>query len=115
VYKVTATIKNNGTVAGHEVTPVTRIHFKRLTAFPKCPQLYISPPASAKSPPYLLKGFDSIFLLPGQSKTVTFNLSRYDLSVWDVIAQRWKVPSGITSVSVGASSRDLRLKGTIVL
>jgi len=63
-YTVTATIKNNGTVAGHE-----------------CPQLYLSPPASAQSPPYLLKGFDSVFMTPGQSETVTFNLSRYDLSI----------------------------------
>jgi len=97
-YKVTASIKNTGTVGGHE-----------------CPQLYLSPPPAAKSPPYLLKGFDSVFLLPGQFKTVTFNISRYHLSVWDVVTQRWKVPSGTTSVIVGASSRDHRLKGVIVL
>jgi beta-glucosidase len=97
-YTVTATIKNNGTVAGHE-----------------CPQLYLSPPASAQSPPYLLKGFDSIFLRPGQSETVTFNLSRYDLSIWDVVTQRWQLPSGTTGVTVGASSRDRRLTGAIDL
>jgi len=97
-YQVTATITNNGTVAGHE-----------------CPQLYLSPPASANSPPYLLKGFDSMFLTPGQSKTVTFNISRYDLSIWDVVTQRWQLPRGNTGVTVGASSRDRRLKGTITL
>lgn len=60
------------------------------------PQLYVSPPASAASPPYLLKGFDSIYLAPGQQQTVTLNLSRYDLSIWDVASQTWTVPRGNT-------------------
>ncbi|KZP32329.1 glycoside hydrolase family 3 protein [Athelia psychrophila] len=95
-YTVTATIKNNGTVAGHEI-----------------PQLYISLPASANAPPYSLKGFDSVYLTPGQSTTVTFELSRYDLSYWDVISQSWKVPNGTIGIAVGASSRDRRLTGSI--
>ncbi|KII93354.1 glycoside hydrolase family 3 protein [Plicaturopsis crispa FD-325 SS-3] len=93
---VTFTLRNNGTVAGAEV-----------------PQLYLSPPPSANSPPYLLKGFDSVYLAPGASTVVTFNLSRYDLSVWDVTSQAWQVPSGKTGVTVGASSRDRRLTGSI--
>jgi beta-glucosidase len=98
IYDVTFTLMNNGTVAGHEV-----------------PQLYLSPPPTAQSPPYLLKGFESVFLLPGESRTVSFTLSRYDLSVWNVISQSWEVPSGTTGVTVGASSRDRRLKGAIVV
>jgi hypothetical protein len=50
-------------------------------------QLYISPPASANSPPQLLRGFDSVFLAPGASTTVSFSLSRYDLSIWNVVTQ----------------------------
>ncbi|KAI0815283.1 glycoside hydrolase family 3 protein [Irpex lacteus] len=96
VITVSFTLRNNGTVAGHEI-----------------PQLYLSPPASANSPPKLLKGFDSIFLQPGQSSKVEFQVSRYDLSTWNVLTQRWEIPSGSTGVLVGASSRDIRLTGSI--
>ncbi|KAI0094594.1 glycoside hydrolase family 3 protein [Irpex rosettiformis] len=96
VITVSFTVKNNGTDAGHEIT-----------------QLYLSPPASANSPPKLLKGFDSVLLEPGQSQTVQLQLSRYDLSIWNIVTQRWEIPSGDTAVLVGASSRDIRLTGNI--
>ncbi|TFK40959.1 glycoside hydrolase family 3 protein [Crucibulum laeve] len=96
VITATFTLKNNGTVAGHEI-----------------PQLYISPPASANSAPRNLKGFDSIYLTPGQSTTVSLQLSRYDLSIWNVVTQRWQIPSGATGILVGASSRDIRLTGSV--
>ncbi|KAK7694472.1 hypothetical protein QCA50_001658 [Cerrena zonata] len=96
VVTVSFTLTNNGTVAGAEA-----------------PQLYLSPPASAKSAPFNLKGFDSVFLAPGQSTAVSFELSRYDFSIWDVVSQSWQVPKGDTGISIGASSRDLRLKGSI--
>ena len=60
-----------------------------------------------------LKGFDAIFLNPGESKVVTLQLSRYDFSYWDVISQSWQIATGTTGISIGASSRDLRLKGSI--
>ena len=87
--------------------------FRSARHFLQIPQLYTSPPASAKSAPFNLKGFDSIFLAPGESTTVTMQLSRFDFSVWDVVSQSWQIPSGVTGISVGASSRDLRLKGSI--
>lgn len=77
------------------------------------PQLYLSLPASANSPPKSLKGFDSIFLTPGQTTTVTMQLSRFDLSIWDVVNQRWSIPSGQTNILIGASSRDIRLTSSI--
>ena len=54
-----------------------------------------------------------MLLQPDQSETVTLKLSRYDLSVWDVVAQGWRKPEGQFTFSVGASSRDFRLKGSI--
>lgn len=77
------------------------------------PQLYLSLPASTNSAPKSLKGFDSVFLTPGQTKTVTLKLSRYDFSFWNVAAQRWQVPTGATGISIGASSRDIRLMGSL--
>ncbi|KAF6766400.1 cellulose-binding beta-glucosidase [Ephemerocybe angulata] len=79
----------------------------------RIPQLYIGLPTSANAPPKSLKGFDSVYLTPGQTKTVTIQLSRFDLSIWDTGAQRWVVPSGSTSIQVGASSRDIRLRGSV--
>jgi beta-glucosidase len=77
------------------------------------PQLYIGLPASADSPPKSLKGFDSVYLAAGQTKSVTMELSRFDLSIWDTAGQRWRVPAGTTDVLVGASSRDIRLRGSV--
>ncbi|KAF5377564.1 hypothetical protein D9615_005221 [Tricholomella constricta] len=98
VITVTFTIKNSGSVAGHEI-----------------PQLYTALPASANAAPKNLKGFDSIYLTPGQSKTVTLKLSRYDLSFWNVVPQRWQVPIGTHGISIGASSRDIRLTGSFTV
>jgi hypothetical protein len=70
-------------------------------------------PASAGEPPSLLKGFTNIELQAGEKKSVTINLSRYDISIWDTVAQGWRRPQGTIKVTVGASSRDGRLEGTI--
>lgn len=70
-------------------------------------------PASAGEPPAILKGFTDVMLEPGQSKTVSITLTRYDLSVWDVVTQSWQRPKGTIKLTVGASSRDHRLSGAI--
>ncbi|KAF9451014.1 glycoside hydrolase family 3 protein [Macrolepiota fuliginosa MF-IS2] len=95
-YEVSFTIKNTGGVSGGE-----------------SPQLYVNFPQSSGEPPFVLRGFDSVSIKPGQSQKVTLPLSRYDLSIWDVVAQGWRRPKGAISVTVGASSRDTKLKGTL--
>ncbi|KAF7345699.1 Glycoside hydrolase family 3 protein [Mycena venus] len=97
VVTVSFTVHNNGTVAGNEI-----------------PQLYLTFPASANSAPKNLKGFDSVFVGVGQSVSVSLTLSRFDFSTWNVLTQRWEVVTGTTTISIGASSRDIRLTGTIV-
>jgi len=97
VATVTATITNSGTVTGAEIA-----------------QLYITLPSSAPTTPVRqLRGFQKLLLAPKQSGTVAFQLRRKDLSFWSVQLQRWVVPSGNFIVNVGASSRDLRLTGTL--
>ena len=99
-YDVSFTVKNTGPVEGGDV-----------------PQLYLHLPESAKSPPSLLKGFTDVTLRPGETKRVTIPLSRYDLSIWDVVAQGWKRGDAGGSkpmeISIGHSSRNLKLKGKI--
>lgn len=93
VAKVSATIANSGPVSGQEVT-----------------QLYVAIP---NSPPKQLRGFYKVQLSPQKSETVHFELTRRDLSVWDVVSQAWVIQEGEYKIFVGASSRDVRLQGTL--
>ncbi|KAK7701360.1 glycoside hydrolase 3 [Diaporthe eres] len=97
--KLTVTSTATGSVAGAEVS-----------------QLYLTLPSGAPAaPPKQLRGFTKLSLQPGASGTATFNLRRRDLSYWDVASQNWVVPKGDFGISVGASSRDLRLTGSITV
>jgi beta-glucosidase len=61
----------------------------------------------------VLRGFEKPFLKKGESKTVEFNLTRRDLSYWDVAQQNWvMLVDGEYEFAVGESSRDLRIKGS---
>lgn len=93
---VTARIQNTGTVNGTEVA-----------------QLYLQVPNTTR--PRTLRGFDKPLLNAGETATVTFPLTRRDLSVWDAVAQKWALQPGTYTVSVGASSRLLSLNGTFTI
>jgi beta-glucosidase len=95
-YQVSFNITNTGGVYGAE-----------------SPQLYINFPQSSGEPPAVLRGFDSVVVSPGKSAKVTMNLSRYDLSIWDVQKRGWRRPKGSIGVTVGASSRDKKLRATL--
>jgi len=82
-------------------------------SFLVAPQVYVHFPTGIGEPPSWLKGFDAIYLEPGEVGTVTVTISRYDFSIWDVVAQGWVKPAGLFTLSVGASSRDFRLNGTL--
>ncbi len=93
IYRVTADISNTGSVTAAEVA-----------------QVYIDRPGrSAKD----LRGFSKINISPGQTAQVSFDLTRRDLSIWDVVAQKWSLQTGAYPVYVGASSRILPLQGTL--
>ncbi|KAI1463745.1 glycoside hydrolase family 3 protein [Daldinia caldariorum] len=80
------------------------------------PQLYLSYPQSDISvdfPAKVLRGFDKFLLREGETTTATFNLTRRDLSYWDVQTQNWRmVVEGSYKFMVGRSSRDLPVSGT---
>lgn len=94
--QVSFDVQNTGAVAGTEI-----------------PQVYVHFPTGIGEPPSWLKGFDAVYIEPGEVTTVTVTISRYDLSIWDVVAQGWVKPAGEITFSVGASSRDFRLQGYI--
>ena len=80
---------------------------------PQIPQLYVNFPASSGEPPSVLRGFTNVEVAPYARERVTITLSRYDLSIWDTEAQGWRKPKGTIHLSIGASSRDIRLRGKV--
>lgn len=74
------------------------------------PQLYLAYPQGSGEPPKVLRGFDQVYLAPGESKTVTFDLASVDLSIWDVETHGWALQKGEFTAMVGASSCDIRLQ-----
>ncbi|KAH6663512.1 beta-glucosidase [Halenospora varia] len=100
LYTVSVTLTNTGSLAGATV-----------------PQLYLTLPSSAPAgtPPKQLRGFEKVHLAAGASETVQFSLMRRDLSYWDTTAQQWLIPSGEFGLSVGFSSRDIKLTGSMAV
>ena len=77
-------------------------------------QLYISHRSNTMFlPEQELKGFEKVFLVPGETKTVCFPLTRRDISYYDVTAGDWRVEGGEYEIRLSASSRDIRLSGMI--
>ncbi len=95
LYTVSATVKNTGTVKGTEIA-----------------QLYISLGAPT-DPVVVLRGFDDLILDPGQEGTFRYQITRRDISNWDSVSQNWVISNYPKTVYVGASSRNLPLKGAL--
>ncbi|KAJ9131634.1 Beta-glucosidase [Pleurostoma richardsiae] len=98
--QVQVDVKNTGSRAGKTVA-----------------QLYVSYPRTARRavdfPVRVLRGFEKPYLELGEKQTLSFNLTRRDLSYWDVHKQNWVlVMEGQYTFHVGASSRDLPVSGT---
>ena len=60
-----------------------------------------------------LKDFAKISLAPGETKTVTFNLSQRAFAYWNVKLHDWFVESGAFTVEIGRSSRDIALSAEV--
>ncbi|KAE8356472.1 putative beta-glucosidase F [Aspergillus coremiiformis] len=81
-------------------------------------QLYVELPASLglDTPSRQLRQFEKTKILSaGQSEVLTLDVTRKDLSVWDVVVQDWKTPvhgEGI-KIWVGESVADMRVGCTV--
>ncbi|KAK4192210.1 putative beta-glucosidase A [Podospora australis] len=97
LFTVTVDVKNTGDRKGVEI-----------------PQLYVQLGGN-NNPHFVLRGFEEVPLQPGETKSVSFNLTRRDLSNWNTDKQNWEITSDKKAVSVGASVGDLRLNATLPL
>lgn len=68
------------------------------------------PKSEKHQPPRHLRGFEKVFLPPGESRQIEFPLRKKDLAVWDVEKQHWHVPHGTFTFWGAHSSRDRPLK-----
>ncbi|KAK4637863.1 putative beta-glucosidase E [Fulvia fulva] len=98
---IQATLTNTGTVTGATVV-----------------QLYLSYPKTVRDadgqmidmPVKVLRGFEKLDLgteNDNKSTQVEFNLTRKDLSYWDIKRQNWVLPQGDFTAHLGFSSRNL--------
>lgn len=79
-------------------------------------QLYVSDKeASVPRPSKELKGFQKVTLKPGESSILVFELEERDFSYYCVEEERWRWEPGEFEILLGSSSRDIRLKGKVVL
>jgi len=92
---VKATVWNIGAYAGSEVA-----------------QLYLGFPNFTQEPPKVLRGFQKVYLRPGEEIQVSFPLTPQDQSIFDVTVNGWVLPKQYMHIFVGSSSRDIRLQGT---
>jgi beta-glucosidase len=98
---VSFAVKNTGSVAGYE-----------------SPQVYVGPsdqlPGGLEQPAVKLAQFDHVALAPGESRTVSLNISPRSLSSWSPAKQDWVLAAGGRQILVGAASDDIRLSTTDV-
>ncbi|NIJ44870.1 beta-glucosidase [Wenyingzhuangia heitensis] len=96
-FSVSVNVKNTGKRDGTEIV-----------------QLYVSPTdKNATMKPIQLKGFDRISLKAGETKSVEFLISPEQLVQYK--NEQWIVEAGSYEFKIGASSTDIKAKGTIKL
>jgi len=97
---VSVTIKNTGGVDADEI-----------------PQVYLGAPSvipeGVNFPVRSLAGFDRVHLAAGNAKEVTLHVAPRQLQYWSTKYGKWITATGKRTLSVGASSRDLRVDQSI--
>lgn len=97
VLNVAVTVRNAGTLAGKEVV-----------------QLYIRDMASTLDRPEKeLKGFEKVYLNPGESREVHFVVKLEDLSAFDPKFHKWVCEPGEFEILIGNSSRNIEQKAEL--
>jgi beta-glucosidase len=64
-------------------------------------------------PVWKLAAFDRVHIPAGESRTVNLHVPLRQLQYWSTADKKWMLVKSARKLSVGASSRDLRLEQTI--
>lgn len=97
--QVSVEVENIGQFAGREVV-----------------QLYVKDTTNAaRRPEKELKGFDVVYLEPGERKTVTMRLDKRSFAWYCEEIRDWYAASGEYVIAVGGSSRQIELEKTVKL
>ena len=97
--KVSFKLKNTGDCDGAEVA-----------------QLYIADVVSTVVKPVKeLKKFKKVFLKKGEETEVVFDLEKADFEYYNTSLHQWVAENGLYKILIGASSRDIRLEGNVVV
>ena len=79
-------------------------------------QLYVNDEtASVPRPEKELKGYEKVYLEPGESRSVEFILDSEAFAYYDMDRHEFMVEPGIFNILIGASSRDIRLTTAVTL
>ena len=96
--RVSFRVRNTGKLPGAEIA-----------------QLYVAPVNPPKKRPLKeLKGFQKVYLKPGESKKVTITLDRRSLAYYNEKSDTWDVAPGLYWILVGSSSQDIELRRPLV-
>lgn len=88
---ISAIVTNSGTMAAKQVV-----------------QLYVAPPVSKIFKPIReLRAYKKIDLKAGESKEIIFELDKSAFAYWNVNINDWHAESGIYTIEIGNSSRDI--------
>ncbi|RRD94034.1 glycosyl hydrolase [Clostridiales bacterium COT073_COT-073] len=97
ILKVSVDVENTGSCAGKEVI-----------------QIYVAPGETEIARPIKeLKAFDKIELMPGEKKTVAFELDARAFAYWNTEIHDWYVESGSYEIQVGKNAEAILIKSVI--
>jgi len=105
-------LKIDKTAAGENDTVAVSFKLKNsgFVDAEEVPQMYVHVSRHVfRRPKNSLKGFDRLLLAAGEERTVRFDLPVKELAVWDSYSGCFRVETGRCTVSIGASSDDIRL------
>ena len=93
------TITNSGLIAGKEAV-----------------QLYIQNPIDQLLRCRIeLRGFQKLFLNPGEQQQVTLTLNERSFAYYNTDQNKFDIPAGTYQILIGASSKDIRLRQSITV
>lgn len=96
---VSFTVKNTGNMDGAEIAQVY-VGDKESTVFRE---------------KRALKGFKKVFIKAGESAEISVTLNKRSFAFYNTEVSDWTVEGGVFEISVGASSRDIRLEAEITV